>query len=82
MAGARASASIVMFLAIVLICAGTITVDACDEANAVDVLSTRVVNELRCAVGWQEMIARSELREGLGRTTYLKTLCRRVPPRG
>ncbi len=39
---------------------------------------TKVASEIGCATGWQEIIARSEVREGVGRTAYLKTLCRRV----
>lgn len=66
------------FLAIVLVCAKSVAVEACDEARATDVLQTPVSNEMRCTVGWQEIIARSILREGIGTDTYLKTLCRRV----
>ncbi len=65
------------FLAIVLVCSVDLHRDACDEANAVDVLSVRVENELRCTIGWQEIIARTALADGIGRNTYLKTLCRR-----
>ncbi|MGE7414815.1 hypothetical protein [Methylobacterium tarhaniae] len=66
------------FLALVLVCATAIPVQDCDEATAADVFKTRVASEIGCATGWQEIIARSEVREGVGRTAYLKTLCRRV----
>jgi hypothetical protein len=70
------------FLAIVLVCSLKTSVDACDEASAIDALSIRVGNELSCTIGWQEIIARSALKEGVGRETYLKTLCRRVGSSG
>ncbi|GJD48547.1 hypothetical protein OPKNFCMD_1269 [Methylobacterium crusticola] len=66
------------FLAVVLVCAATVPVQDCTEATAADVRKVRVANEIGCAVGWQEIVARSDLREGLGRAAYLKTLCRRV----
>ncbi|AWB20659.1 hypothetical protein DA075_06755 [Methylobacterium currus] len=66
------------FLALVLVCASTVPVQDCDEAKATDVFKTRVASEIGCATGWQEIIARSEIREGLGRTAYLKTQCRRM----
>lgn len=66
------------FAAIVLVCLKAVAPAVCDEANAVDVLSTRVGNELGCTMGWQEMIARSPLGDEVGSQTYLKTLCRRV----
>ena len=66
------------FLAVVLICASTVPVQECEEANATDVFKTRVASEIGCATGWQEIIARSEVRDGIGRTAYLKTQCRRV----
>ncbi len=66
------------FLAVVLICANTVPVQECEEASATDVFKTKVASEIGCATGWQEIIARSEVREGVGRTAYLKTLCRRV----
>lgn len=70
------------FLAVVLICANTVPVQDCEEANATDVFKTKVASEIGCATGWQEIIARSEVREGVGRTAYLKTLCRRVKTGG
>ena len=66
------------FLAIVLVCSLQVEVNACDERSAADVLSVRVENELGCTIGWQEVIARSAFKEGIGRETYLKTLCRRL----
>ena len=70
------------FLAVVLVCSLQVGVDACDEGSAVDVLSVRVDNELGCTMGWQEIIARSAVKDGIGQTTYLKTLCRRLKGRG
>lgn len=66
------------FSAIILVCLSSIPAQACDEANAVDVLSRRVRSELACTMGWQEVIARSTLKDGLGTNTYLKTICRRI----
>ena len=66
------------FLAVVLICANTVPVQECEEANATDVFKTRVASEIGCATGWQEIIARSEVRAGIGQTAYLNTQCRRV----
>jgi hypothetical protein len=66
------------FMAIVLICATSVSVEDCDEAHAIDVLAKRVNNELVCTMGWQEVIARSGLQDGLGATTYIKTICRKA----
>ena len=65
------------FTAIVLVCLLPVAPDGCDEGSAVDVMSTNVASELGCTSGWQEIIARGSLREGLGGKLYLKTLCRR-----
>ena len=65
------------FTAVVLVCLLPVQPDACDETSAIDVLSTSVTSELGCATGWQEIIARGSLREGLGEKFYLRTLCRR-----
>lgn len=65
------------FTAIVLVCLLPVAPDGCDERTAVDVMSTSVASELGCTSGWQEIIARGSLREGLGDKLYLKTLCRR-----
>ncbi len=46
-----------------------------------EVRKIRVANELGCATGWQEIIARTDLREDIGKTAYLKTECRRVKER-
>lgn len=69
------------FIAVVLVCAVGIPVESCTEDKASDVHKVRVGNELGCSNGWQEIIARSDVREGVGRTTYLKTECRRVETR-
>jgi hypothetical protein len=66
------------FLAIVYICALTTPVDSCDEASAQDVLQVRVGSEMACMTGWQEVVARSALAEGVGRDSYLKTRCKRL----
>jgi hypothetical protein len=42
-------------------------------------MSNDVRNELGCATGWQEVIGRSALRDEIGRSAYIKTLCRRIP---
>jgi hypothetical protein len=65
------------FVAVVLICLNSVPVDKCDEKTALDVMSTVVESELGCTAGWQEVIARSALREDIGKRAYLRTLCRR-----
>lgn len=68
------------FAAILLVClAATPRVD-CTEDNAGDVRSIVVASELGCAMGWQELIARSGEAQRSGDTTYLKTVCRRMGP--
>jgi hypothetical protein len=42
------------------------------------VISTRVESEFACMRGWQEAVARGALREGIGDTLYIKTLCRKI----
>lgn len=73
------------FLAVILICLNSVAPEACDEKTAADVLSNGVDSELSCVTGWQDVIARSALASEIGRTAYVKTLCRRVggspPPR-
>jgi hypothetical protein len=71
------------FVAVILICLNTVASEACDETTAADVLSTGVENELSCVMGWQDVVARSALAAEIGRTAYVKTLCRRagVDPR-
>ena len=64
------------FSAIVLICLVSVPQEDCNETTAVDVMSIRVASEMGCAVGWQELLARSSLRDTLGSTAYLKTVCR------
>jgi hypothetical protein len=51
---------------------------ACDETTAADVLSAGLENEFSCVMGWQEVAARSALAGEIGRTAYVKTLCRRA----
>jgi hypothetical protein len=66
------------FTAILLVCLAGVSPADCTEANAVEVRSTRVANEIGCMSGWQEIIARGGDADGeVGRSTYLKTLCRR-----
>ncbi len=72
------------FQAIILICLASTPKSECSETSAVDVMVTRVANEINCTMGWQEIIARGALkdrvasREGDPAETYIKTLCRRV----
>ncbi|GJE60595.1 hypothetical protein [Methylobacterium trifolii] len=66
------------FIAVVLVCANTVAQEACTDDRALEVRKVRVANELGCTNGWQEIIARTDLREEVGKTTYLKTECRRV----
>lgn len=66
------------FLAVVLVCANTIAQEACTDERALEVRKVRVANELGCTNGWQEIIARTDLRDEIGKTSYLKTECRRV----
>jgi hypothetical protein len=70
------------FAAVLLVCLGAVPREACTEDTAADVRSIVVDNELGCAVGWQELIARAapEERAGADGSTYLKTICRRVRP--
>jgi len=65
------------FTAIILVCQLSTPPQACDEAHAVDVISTHVESELACMHGSQEAVARGALREGIGETLYVKTLCRK-----
>ncbi|MGA7864775.1 MAG: hypothetical protein WCA23_12440 [Stellaceae bacterium] len=66
------------FTAVILICLNTVAPEACDETTAADVLSSGVENELSCVMGWQDVVARSALAAEIGRTAYVKTLCRRA----
>lgn len=65
------------FVAVILICLNSVPADQCDEKTALDVMSTVVENELGCASGWQEVIGRSALRAEIGKTAYVRTICRR-----
>jgi hypothetical protein len=64
------------FTAIILVCQLSTPPQACDEAHAVDVISTHVESQFACLHGGQEAVARGALREGVGETLYIKTLCR------
>jgi hypothetical protein len=64
------------YTAIVFICLKSVAAADCNEHTAIDVLSASVASELRCTMGWQEVIARSSLRDGIGTTSYVKTVCR------
>lgn len=69
------------FAAVVLVCLASVPPEACTEDNAVEVRSTIVDSELRCTMGWQEIIAHeAEPRPG-DAPTYLKTACRRLRPK-
>lgn len=65
------------FQAIILICLAGVPPEQCDEQTATDVLSKHVDNELGCASGWQDVIARSAQAYEIGRDVYVRTLCRR-----
>jgi hypothetical protein len=65
------------YSAIVLICLASVPQEDCNEKTALDVMSIKVSTELGCAMGWQEILARSGLqRDDLGAPTYPKTICR------
>jgi len=66
------------FVAVILVCLDTMAPAACSETTAVDVLAIGVENELGCATGWQDVVARSAVARGVGTTAYVKTLCRRA----
>jgi len=68
------------FVAIILICLNSVAIEQCDERTAADVMSTVVENELGCASGWQDVIARSPLGREVGTTAYVRTICRRQAP--
>jgi hypothetical protein len=70
------------FAAILLVCLAPLPRERCTEATAVDVRSVVVDNELGCATGWQELIARAGGEVRGDAATYLKTVCRRVTPPG
>ncbi len=67
------------FQAIVLVCLNATAVDQCNERTALDVMSCVVGNELQCAMGWQDTIARTPLSADVGKTVYIRTICRREP---
>jgi hypothetical protein len=65
------------FTAVILVCQLSTPPQACDEMNAIDMISTQVQNELACMHGAQEVVSRGALREGVGDTLYVKTICRK-----
>lgn len=65
------------FTAILLVCAMPVDPGRCNEVSALDLISTVVSSELGCNTGWQEVMARGSLREGIGERFYIKTLCRK-----
>ncbi|HWK46284.1 MAG TPA: hypothetical protein VNT30_16305 [Stellaceae bacterium] len=65
------------FVAVILICMNSVATDQCTEQTASDLMSKVVQNELGCATGWQEVIARSPLSKEVGTSSYVRTLCRR-----
>jgi hypothetical protein len=67
------------FVAIILICLNSVPAEQCDDKTALDVQSTVVENELGCVTGWQDVIARSSLRQDIGTTAYVRTRCERHP---
>ncbi len=68
------------FVAIILVCLNSTPADRCTEETAADVMSTIVRSELQCTTGWQEVVGRSALRDEIGKTAYVKTICRRDAP--
>ena len=70
------------FIAVVLVCANGLAQAECTDDRAIEVRKVKVAHELGCTSGWQEIIARTDLREEIGRTAYLKTECRRVKAGG
>jgi hypothetical protein len=66
------------FVAVILVCLNSVTPVDCNENTAVDVLSNGVESELNCVMGWQDVITRSALAREVGKTAYVKTLCRRA----
>jgi hypothetical protein len=67
------------YSAIVLICHLSVAPSECTETNAVDVIARHVQSEIASTQGWQEIIARGGLREGLGEQFYVKTRCQPLP---
>ena len=67
------------YSAIVLICQIAVAPSECTEATAVDVIARHVDSELACTRGWQEIVARGGLKEGMGDHFYVKTLCQPLP---
>lgn len=63
------------FTAVLLVCAASMPNSACDEISALEATSTVVANELACAHGSQEAMARRALSDMVG--VYMKSLCRK-----
>jgi hypothetical protein len=70
------------FAAVLLVCLASVPSSGCNEETALDVRSIVVDNEMGCVSGWQELIARTGDGARGDAPTYLKTICRRVAPRG
>ncbi len=66
-----------VFTAVILVCQLSTPPQACDEVSAIDVISTQAPNELVCMHGAQEVVARGALRDGVGDTLYVKSICRK-----
>lgn len=66
------------FQAIILVCLVTTPVNACNENTAVDMMSTYVANELKCTIGWEDVIARGAQSREVGTQTYVRTICRKL----
>jgi hypothetical protein len=64
------------FVAIILIYLNTIPRDSCNETTAADVLSNGVENELACVLGGRMSLPAPPFAREIGKTAYLKTLCR------
>ncbi len=74
------------FAAVLLVCLASVPRESCTEATALEVRSVVVDNEIGCAWGWQELVARAggaAAARGDGpEEIYVKTACRRVAPAG
>ncbi len=69
------------YVAIVMICLKPVSPEACDERTAIDYMATTVSSELKCTMGWQEVIAQTSMASHIGDTTYMKTVCRPLEAR-
>jgi hypothetical protein len=66
------------FVAVILVCLNSAMPWACNDKTAVDMISNGVESELNWILGWQDFIAGSALAREVGKTAYVKTLCRRT----